>query len=550
VETETAGTKGFLFCDLRGYTAYVEAHGDQAAAELLATYRELVRSVIAKHDGAEIRTEGDSFYIVFPAASGAVEAGLGIVAGAAERSTRERPIAVGIGIHAGETVSTDEGLVGGAVNIAARVCAKAQAGEVLVTDTVRALTRTFLPYTYTSLGTQQLKGIAGGIPLYRVEAVPSSGRARIARQLGARRGRLAVLTGLLVVALIAAGGAYALNRPADCLTLSASTKDVVVRIDPARNCVEAVYPVGQRPGAIVVTDDRVWVADEDSWTVSLLDPTTGARQAAGLPGSPQSIAATPQGDLVALVHDDRIREEFGDLATRNEQSLVFVTTAGARLAGKGGWRLPFLEPSQVETEFPGYAAVAVWSDRYLVTNRSYGRLTIIDTNVETDLPSAVTESTIRLKDATVSHTWSGASGYAGTDAIATSGGAAWVGDLTAPTLYRYTGADTADSVALDAHEGTKAIAATETTVWLLRGDGWLTAYHPIDGSQTSVAVGGSPTTLAVADGSVWVGDPTARSVRRIDPATGATLAVVATAGEPRGLAIGPNGDVWVTISAP
>ncbi len=170
--TVSAGTRGFLFCDLRGYTAFIEQRGDQAAAELLATYRELVREVIAAHEGAEIRTEGDSVYVVFPAASGAVEAGLGIVAGAAERSTRERPIAVGVGVHAGETVATTEGLVGGAVNIAARVCAKAQAGEVLVTDTVRALTRTYLPYTYTSLGNQSLKGIAGGIPLYRVEAVP------------------------------------------------------------------------------------------------------------------------------------------------------------------------------------------------------------------------------------------------------------------------------------------------------------------------------------------------------------------------------------------
>ncbi len=83
--TVSAGTKGFLFCDLRGYTAFIEQRGDQAAAELLATYRELVREVIAAKEGAEIRTEGDSVYVVFPAASGAVEAGLGIVAGAAER---------------------------------------------------------------------------------------------------------------------------------------------------------------------------------------------------------------------------------------------------------------------------------------------------------------------------------------------------------------------------------------------------------------------------------------------------------------------------------
>ena len=109
----SAGTKGFLFCDLRGYAAYVESHGDRAAAELLETYRTLVRTVIEAHDGAEIRTEGDSVYVVFPAASSAVEAGLAIVTGAAEQGTKERPIRVGVGIHAGETIATGEGPVGG-----------------------------------------------------------------------------------------------------------------------------------------------------------------------------------------------------------------------------------------------------------------------------------------------------------------------------------------------------------------------------------------------------------------------------------------------------
>jgi class 3 adenylate cyclase len=75
--------RGFLFADLRGYTAFVEARGDEAAAELLRTYRGIVRGVIARFDGAEIRTEGDSFYVVFRSASDAVLAGL--------RSSKMRP---------------------------------------------------------------------------------------------------------------------------------------------------------------------------------------------------------------------------------------------------------------------------------------------------------------------------------------------------------------------------------------------------------------------------------------------------------------------------
>ena len=81
--SSSAGTKSFLFSDLRGYTAFVEQAGDRAGADLLATYRDLVRLVIAAHDGAEIKTEGNSFYVVFPSASAAVEAGLSIVSGAA-----------------------------------------------------------------------------------------------------------------------------------------------------------------------------------------------------------------------------------------------------------------------------------------------------------------------------------------------------------------------------------------------------------------------------------------------------------------------------------
>src|SRR5438132_13550748 len=96
-------THGFLFADLRGYTHYVEKHGDHAAADLLDDYRILVRACVARYGGAEIRTEGDSFYVVFPSASSAVLCGLEI-ANATSQSAQDHPeraIKVGIGVHAG-----------------------------------------------------------------------------------------------------------------------------------------------------------------------------------------------------------------------------------------------------------------------------------------------------------------------------------------------------------------------------------------------------------------------------------------------------------------
>ncbi len=147
---ETTITRGFLFADLRGYTDFVEQRGAAAAAALLTQYRSLAREAIAQFGGAEIKTEGDSFYVVFDSVSSAVRCGLAITTAASAET--DQPIRVGVGIHAGETIEADGGYVGSPVNIAARICAQAGPGEVLVSETVRALTTTVLPVRFKSRG--------------------------------------------------------------------------------------------------------------------------------------------------------------------------------------------------------------------------------------------------------------------------------------------------------------------------------------------------------------------------------------------------------------
>lgn len=137
-------TLTFLFADLRNFTPFVEEHGDADAATLIAAYRRIVRRAVSRHEGAEIKTEGDSFYVVFKTARQAVDCAIGIMhaADAHTRANAALPISLGIGIHAGEPVPQEHQYVGSAVNIAGRLGQGAGAGEILISDTVRGLLRT------------------------------------------------------------------------------------------------------------------------------------------------------------------------------------------------------------------------------------------------------------------------------------------------------------------------------------------------------------------------------------------------------------------------
>ena len=218
--TSPSPTRAFLFADLRGYTLVVETHGAVRAAELLERYRALVRDAVGRFDGSEIKTEGDSFYVVFDSVSAAVQCGLAIQTAAADASAEatDPPIRVGVGVHAGETVAVADGYVGSAVNIAARLCAQATAGEVLVSDTVRSLTQTVLPVVFVSRGRRQLKGVPE--PMAVFAAVPTAGEdawAVGARATAKRRGRrrrvaIGALAGTAVIATVAMA-VYALRPP-------------------------------------------------------------------------------------------------------------------------------------------------------------------------------------------------------------------------------------------------------------------------------------------------------------------------------------------------
>jgi branched-chain amino acid transport system substrate-binding protein len=301
-------TRGFLFSDLRDYTRYLESHGAADAAALLVRYRTLVRTAVAKHDGAEIKTEGDSFYVVFPAVSQAVLCGLAIIdaAAAGASDADAQPIPVGIGIHAGETVETPDGYVGSAVNIAARLCALAGPGEVLVSDTVRALAQTVLPVSFDPRGRRSLKGVAEPVAVFAVARSAAAWAPQ--RRRATTRRRLLVGVVVLVVVLVGGTGAWFLSRPAPGLppgpwtigmdaplTGGASFRGLPNQ-QAVQLAIDEVNSAGGIGGSQIVLDVR----DDGSPPPNGNDPAKGAANTAALIADPKVVAMIgPWGSNVA-----------------------------------------------------------------------------------------------------------------------------------------------------------------------------------------------------------------------------------------------------------
>jgi class 3 adenylate cyclase len=208
IDTGAAAYRGFLFSDIRGFTSFAERYGNPAAAAKVSRFLDIARTAIARHEGAEVKTEGDAIHAVFPSASSAVLCGLEIVEAAALLSAQEPDgwFDLGVGVHAGEAVETAEGYIGRAVNIAARLCAAAKPGEVLVSSTVKGITQASIPVGFIPKGKRRLKGIHDPILVYAVTR-DMSARAPdpVPRRVLLGTGGLAVAVVVTIAALAISG---------------------------------------------------------------------------------------------------------------------------------------------------------------------------------------------------------------------------------------------------------------------------------------------------------------------------------------------------------
>src|SRR6266508_5158408 len=153
------GVVTLLFTDVEGSTRLLQELGDDYG-EALHEHRRRLRAVFADHEGVEVDTQGDAFFVAFARASNAVAA-----ATDGQRALADGPIRVRMGLHTGEPRLTEEGYVGLDVHKGARIAAVGHGGQVLLSQTTRAL----VDADIRDLGVHRLKDLSAPERIYQLE---------------------------------------------------------------------------------------------------------------------------------------------------------------------------------------------------------------------------------------------------------------------------------------------------------------------------------------------------------------------------------------------
>ena len=155
-----SGTVTFLFTDVEGSTSLLNEIGAPEYAETLARHRAVIREACARHNGAEVDTQGDALFVAFPTAPGALAA-----ASEAQDGLAAGPIRVRMGLHTGTPLLGEEGYVGVDVHRAARIAAAGHGGQVLVSSSTAALAN---GEALRDLGEHRLKDLAAAERIFQL----------------------------------------------------------------------------------------------------------------------------------------------------------------------------------------------------------------------------------------------------------------------------------------------------------------------------------------------------------------------------------------------
>ncbi|HTA64324.1 MAG TPA: nickel-binding protein [Xanthomonadaceae bacterium] len=166
------GIRSVMFTDIVGSTELTQTLGDDVAMDMLRVHDTIVRNALAAVGGREIKHTGDGIMACFFSAVAAIQCANRIHQEMATRREQNapHPITVRIGAAAGEPVEQGQDLFGSTVQLAARLCARAEPGQTLVSNAIAELC-IGKAIAFEDMGEAQLKGFARPVRVHSLQRV-------------------------------------------------------------------------------------------------------------------------------------------------------------------------------------------------------------------------------------------------------------------------------------------------------------------------------------------------------------------------------------------
>ena len=512
------GTVTLLFTDVEGSTQLQHRLGGRYQ-EVVGEHRRLLEAAIAEHGGVVVDRQTESFFVVFPRARYAVQAAADAQQALAKHEWPDgAQVKVRMGIHSGDPELAGDRYVGLAVSRAARICACAHGGQVLLSSSARALLSDHDRSGLRRLGAYRLKdfpepepisqlvvdGLPAQFPPLRTEAAPSR------RRWFLLAGGSVFLAGVLAVAILAfAGGGSSVKVGPNSLAV----------INPTSNKVVDAVDLGFKSNLIAAGEGFVWVVDPKGSTLRRIDPRTHEVDtfgiAVGAGDVPFGLAAGAGAVWVAVLRGTKevvleLGSDVGDLRR--------VAPFGGRAASPVLYRLQPLAVGDGAVWAIDPAAGGVWripphggKARKLAEGLDAlslaaggGAVWVAGSSGATKL-DAVTG--LQLGSLPI-----GSQSFSETASVALGSNAVWFASSSNPTLSELDAQSVSTTHTWPVGHGPSGVAVGEGAVWVANsGDGTLTRVDPVSDQRRTIKIGQAPGGVVAAYGAVWTSPGTPRS---------------------------------------
>jgi adenylate cyclase len=237
-----------LSADAVGYSRLM-AEDEAATVKTLATYREVMATLIKQHRGRVVDSPGDNVLAEFSSVVDAVQCAVALQN---EFQTRNAELAENrrmefrIGINLGDVIDEEDRIYGDGVNVAARLEALADPNGICVSKTAFDQIETKLPLGYEYLGEQSVKNIPKPIGAYRVLMKPDAAGKVIGEKRFSGRYSRRIAMATIIILVIVAGGLIGWN-----IYLHQSKK-----IEPA-SVDKMAFPLPDRPSIAVLPFNNI-----------------------------------------------------------------------------------------------------------------------------------------------------------------------------------------------------------------------------------------------------------------------------------------------------